>query len=297
MRKNIACLFGLTLLVFAISIGCGDDNNPGTPQTGTITINPEPNDINAPWYLSGPGEYNHSGAGDATLENMPVGDYTIDWGVVVDWDAPGSETQAVVTDATVIFDATYLDTFPDTEQRLMERFLTAYDHMNIDEYRRALHADFVFVFADGSPVAPTNGIFTRVEDLLSTTNMFNGVQGLSPDGQPIPAVRDIEFQQLVRLTDWEVVPETDLYFPGAILARYDVRVVFYLNTEDVNTITVDSQQLFYLQSIDDEQDGGSSRTRFYMIGQQDLSNWRSDFINNLNLTSQYNWGVVKDLYF
>ncbi|MBK7702259.1 MAG: hypothetical protein IPI34_04870 [bacterium] len=66
------------------------------------------------------------------------------------------------------------------------------------------------------------------------------------------------------------MPETDIYFPGAIRALFDVRVVFYLDTEDVNTITVDSQQLFYLKSISEEQGDGSTRTHFYLIGQKDL---------------------------
>jgi hypothetical protein len=160
--------------------------------------------------------------------------------------------------------------FPDTAQKLMTNFKTAYDQMNIDEYRNALHTGYIFVFADGSPVAPTTGIYTREEDLQSTTRMFNGEQGQDPDGQPKAGVRDIEFSQLERLTDWEDVPETDPYFPGAIRALYDVRVVFDLNTDATNTITVDSQQLFYLKSIDEEQTDGSTKTHFYLIGQQDL---------------------------
>lgn len=160
--------------------------------------------------------------------------------------------------------------FPDTYEKLMTNFRNAYDSMNIDEYRNVLHTGYIFVFADGSPAAPTTGIYTREEDLQSTTRMFNGEQGQDLEGVVKPGVRDIEFSQLLRLTDWEEVPETDLYFPGAYRALYDVRVVFDLNTESTNTITIDSQQLFYLKSIDEEQDDGSTRTHYYLIGQQDL---------------------------
>ena len=160
--------------------------------------------------------------------------------------------------------------FADTPEKLMTNFKNAYGTMNVDEYRNALHTGYIFVFADGSPVAPTEGIYTREEDLLSTTRMFNGEQGQDPDGFSKPGVRDIEFTELTKLTDWEDVPETDIYFPGAIRALFDVRVVFYLDTEDVNTITVDSQQLFYLKSISEEQGDGSTRTHFYLIGQKDL---------------------------
>ncbi|MDO9693968.1 MAG: hypothetical protein Q7W56_04505 [Candidatus Latescibacteria bacterium] len=160
--------------------------------------------------------------------------------------------------------------FADTPEKLMTNFKNAYGRMNVDEYRNVLHMQYKFLFADGSPAAPTEGYYTREQDLQSTTRMFNGEQGLDPDGLPKPGVRDIDFDELTLLTVWEDVPETDINFPGAIRALYDVKVVFYLDTEGLNTITVDSQQLFYLKSISEEQDDGSTRTHFYMIGQEDL---------------------------
>jgi hypothetical protein len=298
MRKNVACLIGLTLLVFAITIGCGDDNHPGIPQTGTITINPEPNDINAPWQITGPGGFNESGTGDITLEDVAVGDYSLTWGEVTGWTAPSSAPVmlALVADETVQFSGTYIDRFPfpDTASNLMTNFKNAYAEMNIDEYINILHSDFIFVFADGSPVAPTNGIYTRDEDLQSTTNMFNGEQGQSPDGQPIPAVRDIEFPQLVRLTDWEDVPETDPNFPGAIRALFDVRVVFYLVNEGWITITVDTQQLFYVKAVAEEEKDGDIQQHFYLIGQQDLDGKSTvlSFASNEDMS----WSIVKALY-
>ena len=158
---------------------------------------------------------------------------------------------------------------PGTAEQLMANFKLAYDNMDIDEYRDALHADFIFVFADGSPAAPTTGIYTREEDLQSTTRMFRGEQGQDLDGIVKPGVRDIEFTQLVRLTDWEDVDGDDLYFPGARRALYDVRIVFILETESLNTITIDCQQLFYVKPVTEPVDGGT-RERYYLIGQQDL---------------------------
>ena len=159
--------------------------------------------------------------------------------------------------------------FPGTAEQLMTNFKNAYDRMNIAEYRNVLHADFLFVFAAGSPVAPPTGVYTREDDLESTTNMFNGEQGQDQDGTVKPGVRDIEFTQLQRLTDWEDVPGDDLRFPGARRAQYDVRIVFLLETESLNTITIDCQQLFYVKSVTEPVDGGT-REHFYLIGQQDL---------------------------
>jgi formylglycine-generating enzyme required for sulfatase activity len=62
--------------------------DPGAPQLGTITIDPEPNNINAPWYIVGPDGYSKSGTGDSWLTNMSPGDYTLTWGTVVGWTPP-----------------------------------------------------------------------------------------------------------------------------------------------------------------------------------------------------------------
>ncbi|MDO9222553.1 MAG: hypothetical protein Q7U20_02460, partial [Caulobacter sp.] len=204
MSKTFTCLFGLVLLVSVLTIGCGDDNNPGTPLTGTITIDPEPNSINAPWQITGPGGFDQSGVGDLTLNDMATGDYTLTWGVVSDWIAPSPETvtQELTADAAVTIGGIYLVNpypFPDTAQKLMTTFMNAYDNMNIVEYRNVLHPDFKFKFAEGSDVEPS-GYYTREQDLQTTTRMFNGEQGMSEIGEVMPGVRDIDFRLLEQLS-------------------------------------------------------------------------------------------------
>ncbi len=162
--------------------------------------------------------------------------------------------------------------FPDTVEQLMTNFRDAYDSMNITEYRNALHEDFRFIFAEGSDIAPPSGCFTREEDLLSTTRMFNGEQGMSDTGEIKPGVRDIDFRLLEQLSPtWEVVPESDDDFPGASRAIFAVELVFNLNDDGNSTITIDSQQYFYVQSEPEEIAGGGSRLRYYLIGHQDLA--------------------------
>lgn len=46
---------------------------PLDPQPGTLTINPDPNRINAPWQLTGPSGFAQAGSGDATFANLPEG--------------------------------------------------------------------------------------------------------------------------------------------------------------------------------------------------------------------------------
>ena len=74
-------------------------------ETGTIIIDPDPDSLNAPWTLTGP--QNESGAGDATLSEMPVGQYTIAWGPVSGYATPAGDTQTLVPDGTVTFEGDY----------------------------------------------------------------------------------------------------------------------------------------------------------------------------------------------
>jgi hypothetical protein len=77
---------------------------------GTIVVNPDPNSINAPWTLTGPYSYSRSGTGDATIINLPIGEYTLTWGNVTGWTKPSSPsvTQTVTTSGTITFSGTYI---------------------------------------------------------------------------------------------------------------------------------------------------------------------------------------------
>jgi len=79
------------------------------PTTGTIVIDSEPDALNAPWSLSGPGGYNSSGNGDLTLTDLDIGDYTITWENVSGWFLPPGETQALAAGGTVTFSGTYTE--------------------------------------------------------------------------------------------------------------------------------------------------------------------------------------------
>ncbi|MBK8164327.1 MAG: SUMF1/EgtB/PvdO family nonheme iron enzyme [bacterium] len=97
------------LLVCAVLVGCGDDNGPVAPQVGTITINPEPNSINAPWQITGPNGFSQSGNGDATLGSKTAGSYTLTWGAVTGWTtpSPAAVTQTLMANGSLTFAGPY----------------------------------------------------------------------------------------------------------------------------------------------------------------------------------------------
>ncbi|MBA4378611.1 MAG: hypothetical protein C0395_08200 [Gemmatimonas sp.] len=299
MRSIPACLLCLMILSGAALLGCNDEDTPGLPHTGTIVIDPEPDDIDAPWRLLGPEGFDRSGAGDTTHPDLAPGDYTLTWGEVSGWSLPipPTATMALSSGGSTTFEGAYLDRYPipDTPDRVMTNFRNAYDEMLADEYAGTLHADFIFVFVDGSPVAPPSGFYTRSEELLTTIPMFSGEQGHDEAGVVKPGVRDVDFRQLTRLSEWEIAPESDPHFPGVLRALYDVEVVFVLDVDWSHTLTVDSQQLFYVTSVGGVQRDSSEQPHYYLVGQLDLDSWAAS--SPLAANEDMSWSIVKALYY
>ncbi len=74
---------------------------------GTITVNPDPDSLNAPWTLTGPDEYSLSGTGDQTISDLAAGDYTIAWGASGSWTKPSNETKTLASGGSITFAGNY----------------------------------------------------------------------------------------------------------------------------------------------------------------------------------------------
>jgi formylglycine-generating enzyme required for sulfatase activity len=79
-------------------------------QAGTITIDPEPNTINAPWQITGPGGFSQSGTSNISLANMTTGSYTLTWSAVAGWTtpSPAAVTQTLALGGAVTFAGLYV---------------------------------------------------------------------------------------------------------------------------------------------------------------------------------------------
>jgi formylglycine-generating enzyme required for sulfatase activity len=77
--------------------------------SGTITINPEPDSVNAPWQIAGPDDFTRSGDGETTITDMAAGSYILTWGTVDGWTAPSPlvATQVLPEGGTLTFTGTY----------------------------------------------------------------------------------------------------------------------------------------------------------------------------------------------
>ncbi|MBU0742908.1 hypothetical protein KKA85_09130 [bacterium] len=153
--------------------------------------------------------------------------------------------------------------WPDTADKLMENFERAYSEMNINEYEIILHEDYKFIFIDNVE------IWYRQQDITSTTNMFAGNPGQNPDNTFREGVQSIEINTLIRQTPWEDIPANDPDFPNSERALFLVNIKFILEG-GLNTITVSSDQEFFVKSEEVDQGDGTTRTRYYLYGQRDL---------------------------
>jgi len=92
-----------------IQAGSDPLDSQSTP-VGTATIDARPDALNAtaPWTLTGPYSYSHPGTGDKTLNNLPIGDYTITWEAVTGWTPPTPATLAITSGGTTNFNGTYV---------------------------------------------------------------------------------------------------------------------------------------------------------------------------------------------
>jgi len=97
-----------------ITNGCGSSvtSSPASLTVypwPTVTVNPNPDRLNAPWTLRGPDGYIYSSTGDQTLSGMEIGDYEITWNAIQDWNAPvpNSDTKTLSFGNSINFIGNY----------------------------------------------------------------------------------------------------------------------------------------------------------------------------------------------
>ena len=111
MFSNARCsVVSSAILLALLVVGCGDDD-PVTPAStvGTVIVNPSPDQIEAPWTLTGPGSFSTSGTGDQTYAELERGEYTLAWQTVTGWISPSDSTQTLAAGGTITFSGTYVE--------------------------------------------------------------------------------------------------------------------------------------------------------------------------------------------
>ncbi len=105
----LAMCLQLTLLATIFLNGCSS-NDPVTPSgPGTIIITTSPENLPANWTLNGPDDQNTMGDANATLADMPIGEYSITWEPLTDYLSPdpATTTQELAPETTITFTGSY----------------------------------------------------------------------------------------------------------------------------------------------------------------------------------------------
>ena len=101
----------ILLTILACLSGCADEGTvvPLRAEKGTVAIAPHPDGIDAPWQIAGPDGFDESGLGARTFTDRPAGSYTVAWGDVPGWVAPGAQTRTLSQGGRISFIGTYVD--------------------------------------------------------------------------------------------------------------------------------------------------------------------------------------------
>ncbi len=222
-------------------------------ETGMIAIDPSPDSINAPWHLQGPDGFEYEGAGDLTLANIMVGDYTVTWDDVKNWATPAMETLTVLADEVATFAGVYKIDLPSATSPdiLVSNFHRVYESMFFEGYESLLHEDHRTIVLQstidewaGGDSPLTSLYFDRELAALIHQNIFGGMAGVGPYGNPLPPIDSTDIPVLDREGVWDPVESTVEYFGGfdAYYARYNV--LLHFNKPDGTRFEVDQTMDF-----------------------------------------------------
>ncbi len=107
------------------------------------------------------------------------------------------------------------------------------------------------------------------EELRIHERMFRGEDLTDPDGELVPGVINISFEEFRQLDDWHEVP-VGSEIVGDLFAPYQVDFLFDRGQEHTQ-ISVKGQINFYVIAVDSLHEG-SVRDYYQMVGQVDLTN-------------------------
>lgn len=77
--------------------------------TGTITLNPLPEHLSAPWSLRGPEGYVYDSTGTETVTDLTAGEYTVIWETLSGWVTPEASHELLLADGSLNLTVTYFE--------------------------------------------------------------------------------------------------------------------------------------------------------------------------------------------
>ncbi len=109
---------------------------------------------------------------------------------------------------------------------LMENFEKAYTAMDLEEYGKLLHEDFIFSFqaCDVEKLGLSKDHYTREDELATASHMFARKPYVKSSGQVVAPILTIVFLRFERAGEWVAMDDPDK--PGLLKGTYlvDIRM-------------------------------------------------------------------------
>ncbi len=210
------------------------------PVVGMLFIDVLQDDLEATWTLTGPDGFSQTGASDAVVGNLPVGNYTLVFDDIYLWQKPEDFEFSIGEDAPTVIEASYVVGLPEatTPDILMNNFYTVYEEMFAAGYESILSSTMRLVLLqqtidewDGSDNPFSEPILPKDQMIEIHEKMFTGMAGVDPSGIAVPPVVLVNVVYLEKEASWEPIEPTDIHFgdiDGAYTSTY--YVLIYFNT-------------------------------------------------------------------
>jgi len=159
--------------------------------------------------------------------------------------------------------------FPETPADLMSNFVTSYTTRDAPGYAALLHADFLFRFqaCDVRKLGLSADHLTRQEEVQTARNMFSGKDYQKADGQVVPAITAIRFEQWEQVEPWRAAEDS----APARAMRVQVQCRVVIERAGASTLTISGQNVFYALPVPIELPTGGLREGYQLIGWVDLT--------------------------
>lgn len=180
--------------------------------------------------------------------------------------------------------------FPDTPDKLMQKFQTVYETMDCAELARLMSSDFVTILQQSTINGfPDVGSTLDVqEETRLHERMFSKQNVTDPQGSFVPGIWNIAFQTFARRGPWgESLPNDPI--PNTTCALYDV-VFLFDRGQTHSTLRVQGAIKFYVTQRDSVV-RGVTKPYYQMSGQQDQT--LDQFGKGIESVA---WGTVKAIF-
>jgi hypothetical protein len=157
--------------------------------------------------------------------------------------------------------------YPGTRDILMKNFKQIYEEMDYDAFREMMHIDYFMILQQSTitefpDVGPTIDL---AEELRMHERMFAGNPVTDPDGELVPGITSISFEEFRQLGEWVTSPPNDP-IPNAESGTWQVEFLFA--RPGFLDFSVKGQIKFYA-TFRDSLHEGLVQPYWQMIGQKD----------------------------